>query len=342
MNISLRQILIVLIAALVMTVTLQQYVGKPTLYSARQGFWRESTLNMHEAILRNQPPQGTSWLSLGANGTNTRFGIVFLAELLHRLSRKSLFSIYYWLDNFALVSNFILLFLFFSLLVPTDWALMGAILFYFLQITTYLNHYFHPWDRISLSFWIVMLSLTLKIKEKIVSPFPVFIFLLGMCIKYDLIVVPVVASVFLFLDRKSTRASMSGPILFFMGCGFLFTLGYVRPNGVPLSPLDLNLYKTLLKGNFDYIKEYGITYPPLLVFFLPVIAGALGWRSISLFGRVCFCMGILGIIGYFFTSWFHETRAEVPFLLLIFPATLEGLKSVFSSKDNWFPRAQHS
>lgn len=341
MKFSFKQLLVVLLSAIVITTTLQTYIGKPFLYSVRQGYWKESTLNLHKAILSNHPPAGTTWVSLGANGTNTRFAVVFLAECLHRLTHKSLFSIYYWFDNAALTLNFVLLFLFLSLFVTADWALSGTIFFYFLQITTYLNHYFHPWDRISLSFWLIMLAFIYKNKPRTFGLTFLATFFLGLCVKYDLIIVSVVTSVFYYFRKNNPRQLVAGPLLFCLGFGFLSFLGHWRSGGVPLSPFDLSLYSTLLKGNFDYIKNFGLAYPPFLVFFLPMVCAVLGWKAADLFPRVCFCIGAIGLFGYFFTSWFHETRAEMPFLLLIFPASLQGMKHLFSSMEGLTQSEQH-
>lgn len=328
-----KQLLLVVFTGIITTITLQTYIGKPNLYTFRQNYFKDSTLNMHSAILTNRPPQGTTWLSLQANGTNMRFGVVFLAEFLHRISHKSLLSIYYWLDNAALILNFVLLFLFLNLFITADWALAGAVFFYSLQVTTYMNHYFHPWDRISLSFWLVMLSIIYNYKTKIPAWIPLNVFLLGMCVKYDLIVISLVATAFFFLGKAPLRKFWIAPAMFLLGVGFFLLMNYLRSGGIPLSQSGLSLFKELIKGNLGFIRAYGFSYPPFLVFSLPIVFGVFGWRVTNLFGKVCFVTGILGLIGYFFASWFHETRAEMPYLLLIFPCALQGMKSIFSNSD---------
>ncbi|MCX6102646.1 MAG: hypothetical protein NT000_05210, partial [Proteobacteria bacterium] len=44
----------------------------------------------------------------------------------------------------------------------------------------------------------------------------------------------------------------------------------------------------------------------------------------------CFIIGILALPSYFVSSWFHETRAEMPILLLLLPGALEFYQRLFS------------
>jgi len=324
------QLFLVLALGALMTATLQYYVGKPILYGPRQSYWGESTLKLHSAILTNKLSKGDTWISLGANSTNLRVGVIFLADWLHKISGKSLFSIYFWIDNAALTLNFVLLFYFLSLFFSAEWALSGTLFFYISQITTYYNHYFHPWDRLSLSFWIAVLYLGYAGKEIKYYSILGLLFFIGIFIKFDLICVTPVLFLFYWFSPGCRRKAGIPAILAVTGFTMLFGLALLRPGGSPLNYNSLVLYQQVVQGNFRYIKEYGLIYPPNLVFTLPVAIGIFGWKSMNLFVRVCFLLGTLALPAYFVSSWFHETRAEMPYFLLILPGTIEGLKKMLS------------
>lgn len=320
------------LVSIVVTITLQNFVGKPNLYEPRKGYWRENTLKLHSAILTNHLPSGTTWLSLGANSTNLRVGSVFLAEWLHRKTGKSLFSIYYWMDNAALATNFFLLFLFFELFVSSAWALFGATLFYFFQITTYFNHYFHPWDRISLIFWIVLLALIFKGKTLSHNILTWLVFCVGIFFKFDLIIVTGVATVFSFSRDSHLSKKFLGPAMFVAGLLLLSVFSRYRPGGSPLDFRDIELYKTIIRGNLSVLINNGFTWPPFLMFCIPIVGGLLGWKKMDPFSKTAFSFGLLALPIYFVSSWFHETRAEVPFLLMMMPGALVGLSLLFPEK----------
>ena len=328
---KLSRFFLVLALGVTLTATLQFYVGKPSLYGPRQSYWGESTLKLHSAILTNKLQKGDTWTSLGANSTNLRVGVVYLAEWLHRFSGKSLFSIYFWIDNAALTINFVFLFYFLLLFFSAEWALSGTLFFYASQITTYFNHYFHPWDRLSLSFWIMVLALGYVAKKAQDYLILSSIFFLGIFIKFDLVCATGVLFVFCWFAPGMRPKALIPLFLFLVGFGILSFLAYLRPGGSPLDFTSLSLYKQIILGNLAYIKEYGFIYPPNLVFTLPLVIGLFGLKQMNLFARICFLLGTLALPAYFISSWFHETRAEMPYFLLMLPGTIVGLKTIFES-----------
>ena len=335
MKLKIYQLSYILLLGIVLTITLQVFIGKPVLYNLRQGYWKDSSIKLHNGILTNQLPEGTTWESLGANTTNLRVGVVFFAELLHRVSHKSIFSIYYWIDNIALVLNFILIFIVLSFVVNVEWALIGSLFFYFCQITTYFNHYFHPWDRISLSFWILLLGLIYKSTHHNLNRIIFLVFLMGLFVKYDLIIISGVVTLFFMFTQPRTKKVFLGPVMFIVGFTSLLIFTKFRPGGDPLSLTTLSIYNPVIRlvinGNISYIKQYGFSYPPFLVFIFPLLGGLLGFKKMEVFSKACFIIGALALPCYFMTSWFHETRAEMPLLLLLLPGSLEFYQRLFST-----------
>ena len=324
------QVVIVFMLGIILTTTLQVYIGKPILYAARQGYYHEKTLTLHSAILTNNLPKGVTWSSLGANTTNLRIVVIYLAEWLHQLSGKSLFSIYFWIDNAAMVLNFVLLFCFLAIFFSAEWALFGGVFFYFLQTTTYFNHYFHPWDRLSLTFWILSLGGIYLARRATDYLGLLLVFLIGLLVKFDLIIVTAIPFIYYWFQPRDRWKALMGPLSFIMGFGMLWYLVKMRPGGPTADSPSIEVYKPILIGNLKSIRDYGFTYSPNLVFSLPIVVGFLGWKHMELFVRVCFVIGILGLPAYFMTVWFNETRAEMPLLLLILPGTIEGFKTIFS------------
>jgi len=84
----------------------------------------------------------------------------------------------------------------------------------------------------------------------------------------------------------------------------------------------------IVSYNFGTIKDYKITYPPLLAFAVPATLGLIGWRFSDRFARACYAFSsvIGGIL--FLQSKFEEVRAEMPLLLLMLPAALSGLRKL--------------
>src|SRR6185503_12528391 len=69
-------------------------------------------------------------------------------------------------------------------------------------------------------------------------------------------------------------------------------------------------------------------YAPWLAFAIPLLLCAIGWRESDRFARTAVGFaGLLAIVLFCLTN-FQEVRAEIPVLLLLFPAALTGLRRV--------------
>jgi len=136
-------------------------------------------------------------------------------------------------------------------------------------------------------------------------------------------------TLFSIFTRPRTLKVFLGPVMFVVGFILLIILTKLRPNGFSSDFLTAS-YKTIINGNLLYIKQYGFSYPPFLVFVFPLLGGLLGLKKMELFSKACFIIGVLALPSYFVSSWFHETRAEMPILLLLLPGALEFYQRLFS------------
>ena len=130
-----------LLLALVLATILQEYVGRPILYT--DAYW-ESAEVLHRALLAGHPPGGMSWRELGANGTSHRVIVPLLAQSLSDLTGLELRRVYYGIDFSALVALFALLFLYLRRWLSVGWSLGGVLYLAAVLPTTYHFFYFHP------------------------------------------------------------------------------------------------------------------------------------------------------------------------------------------------------
>ena len=93
---TLRRSLWIGLLAVLFAVVLQAWVGDQTVYPK----WRFNRhLELHRAIIANQPPEGMTWDERGANGINVRVLVPFAVEGLHRVSGIGLSTIYRAVDT---------------------------------------------------------------------------------------------------------------------------------------------------------------------------------------------------------------------------------------------------
>jgi len=257
------QIAYPILISLCVTIILQKWVGIPNLYQSRQGYWKENTLSLHLAILKNKTPEGKAWSDLGANGTNHRFFTVLVVDTLSKLSKKTIFSVYKWVDNFFIFVNLILLYLFLCQILGKPIALMGMLLFSVFQIPTFFYHYFHPWDRPSQFFWI--LSLWMLSKQRLGLLF--IFFFLGFLIKYDVIMLSAVSFLFLFLSQERRKALLVSGGLFFLGLFIWLGMFYFLPNGYPEFSAGWERQYNLIQANLKQFFDEGVHLRTLRCFF---------------------------------------------------------------------------
>jgi len=315
-----RTILLVVLAA-VATLIMQRYVGGETIYAPELAARRDTA---HQLLLTNQLPPGRTWSSYGLKGASARPATIYLAEGIHSALGVSLRKTYFLIDTLALFASLLGLFAFLRLFVSPAIAAYGLLYFCLVLPLTYALHLFHPWDRLSVLFWIAALY-CLRLNR--LAAFALLL-VAGILVKYDMVLLP--GLYFLVAIRKQNVARTA-----LITCG-LFLLAFATYAwlsahfGAGVGPRNQVLKRILI--NLDYLRTELLFYPPLLAFALPVLLAMIGWRSADHFARVAAAFAGILAIPLFLATNFAEVRAEVPLLVLILPAALTGLRSVIPAE----------
>jgi len=308
----LRLIAIFTLSAIV-TLTMQVWVGSSTIYSQELQPRRE---RLHELILHNAPASNEEWTLLGANSTNIRVGAVYLAEGIHRLTGLTVSRSYRLIDTIALFIALPLLFRFCQRYGSRDRALVATLYIAAILPLTYVLHYFHPWDRIMLILWIVMIGLVQDDRPWLLA----LVLVVSMVVKFDALFLP--GLYFLAHARRETLVpvALRTAVLFAVTFGSYMALRAIFLGGSQVGNMPLQV-----AINIKEMGDYNIGYPPMLGLAVPVLLAVVGWRSATRFARAClvFALGLVGI--YFVNSNFAELRAMMPVVLLLIPAALAGL-----------------
>lgn len=299
------------------TVTQQKWVGVSTIYKPELWTAREM---LHESILKNRLPDTvSSWTSIGANGFNIRLLTVWAAEGLHRLTGLTVQRSYLWIETIALLACCLLLYAF---LEPyTGWPFALASLLYWGSVMplTYLHHYFHPWDKPSIAFWLLALICT---RQRWWWPLAT-VLLIGVVTKYDIVLFPILV----FLASRKTEPwkpnVLRTVLLLALTFSTFVALRWFAPDGFDARPV-----LSQLKTNLTAMRSMLVSYPPLLALGLPAVLAAIGYSVADPFAKACVqFMGIVALILFLQTN-FAEFRAEVPLLLLLLPAAWFGLMRI--------------
>ena len=313
------------------TLIMQTWVGNSTIYKPELS---PLIVETHRTILENRIPPGETWSDRGLNTTNIRVGTVFLVEGAHRATGMPVPKLYRLLDTVMLFASLLLLMVLLRRLVPTPYALIGATAFAGVLPLTYQLFYFHPWDRLSLFLWILLLIVLHQGRVVLFAA----LLAVAMIVKFDVILLPGLFFLATVPFRDAPGIARSALItvgLFAVTFGIYWALQKIRPGGfepVPLGPLAAENVRT--------IRSLGIAYPPLLGFSAPLVLAAIGFRSAERFVQACavFGMGLLAI--YIVRARFDEFRTEVPVYLLLLPAALVGVQILcesdvlFSGRDS--------
>jgi hypothetical protein len=294
------------------TLTMQQWLGDVTIY---QPVNRERAEILHRSILANSPPAGLAWDSLGANGTNIRVGAVFLAEGVHRVVGLSVARTYLLLDTIFLAIGLLLFARFLATWFRDEYVLLGTLYFIVVLPLTYFLVSYHPWDRLALVFWMILL---LALRSERVLLFALLL-PLSVAIKYDAVLLP--GLYFLANVRPATwrRTTLTTLGLFVLSFGTFFGLILLRPGGFASHSIVQQIAL-----NFAEMREFLLWYPPLLAFGVPLLLAGIGFRHADRFMRACAIAGVLLFVPLFLQAVFAEFRAQVPMLILLMPCALRG------------------
>jgi len=311
-----RTILLLVLAA-VATLIMQRYVGGETIYAPEVAAQREAD---HQFILTNRLPPGKTWSSYGLAGTNARAATVYLAEGIHRAFKLSLHHTYFLIDTLALFASLLGLYAFLRLGSTPAFALFGLLYFCLVLPLTYALHVFHPWDRLSVLFWIALLCC---LRTDRLGAFAALL-VAGILVKYDLVPLPGLYFLVNWRRQNARRITLTTLALFLLSFGTYAALSLHFGSGVG----QRTQVWAQITRNLDYLGTTLILYPPLLAFTLPLLLTVIGWRSADRFARAAAVFAGLLVFPLFLATNFGEVRAEIPFLLLLLPCALTGLQSI--------------
>ena len=303
------------------TVVLQRWIGGMTVYAPDLDGKR---IELHAAILANQPPDGRTWESIGARNTNTRIATVWLAEGLHRVAAIPVLKAYFIIDTASLWISLLLLFLLLRQWFEPVYCLVGLLYYISVLPLTYLFYFFHPWDRLSQCLWILML---LCIKRDWFAGLAVTL-AASMVVKYDTVPVPAIYWLANVTRKTFMPVTLRTVGLCAIAVALLIALVTMFPGGAS-SPFDASAAWARVVANLGALERMKLIYPPLLMHGLPTVLAFVGWARSDRVARAGVVVGLACLAPLFFiASNFHEVRAEVPLTLLLLPAALFGLQRI--------------
>lgn len=311
---GLARALVLIALAATATLILQEWVGEATIYSAEM---MDRRAELHDALITNELPPGTTWRDFGSNGANIRLASVRLAEWTDRFTPLDLRQAYKAIDSVFLFLSIILLF---GLLADREgrvYALLGTTYLVMILPLTYFLHYLAPWDRMSLATWIIGIWLIARNRPGWLAVWLV----VAMTVKFDIVLLPVLY--FLAWAERDTwkPIALRTATLFAITFGAYAALNLLVPYGS--FPRDIS---TIIAGNFRAMRMHGLAYPPLLGFGLPMLLAAIGFRTADRFARAAALTALPLLAVLFVLTNFQEIRAEVPEIVLLLPAALHGLR----------------
>jgi hypothetical protein len=303
--------------AVVITVTNQYWVGGVTIYADSLVPGREQ---LHQAVLENRLPSGVdSWSAIGANSLNLRPFTVWAAEALHRLSGESIEKSYRILESAAMFGVCLLLFGFLHARFGAERAVLGLLYFGAVAPLTFFLHDFHPWDKPSISAWLVCLML---LTHRRWIPLGAAL-AVAMLVKFDIVLFPVLVPL-AFLERTGWRRTTAlTAALLCTTFGLYVLLRTALPGGEP--------QHIQIARNAGVFLEMGIAYPPLVALAFPAALAAIGFRTATRMDQAMVIFAVLQCGVLLLITNFEEFRAEVPLLLLLMPCALVGLGRVLGT-----------
>src|SRR5262245_53176337 len=186
--------------------------------------------------------------------------------------------------------------------------------------------FFHPWDHPSLLCWLIG---AMFIRDDRFVPL-MFLIPIAVTVKWDIIVLPS-----LYWLAHCSRDSFKLVTLRTLALGgvaiaTLLVLAKSFPGGSDrLETASLwDITRWQVSHNWQEFLALHISYPPLLVFGLPLVFASYGFRQAGRFLRVSCLFGVALFIPLVLNSFFIETRAQMMILALLLPTALIGLSQV--------------
>jgi hypothetical protein len=311
-----------------LTMALQSWVGDRTIYADSLEQRREE---IHQSILNNQAPGGGSWAAAGAQSIQKRVGIVYLAEGIRKMTGWTVGKVYKLLDSIFLFASMFGLFLYLRRWLSDSYCLIGVLYFCAVLPLTYFFQLFHPWDRLQLLMWIVLLYLVAERK---------FIYLLmglfiSITIKFDTILMPVLYFAVHFGSHERRRLIVESLVLFAtVWCVNLF-LNLSFPDPLDTSRFSASALWGTLSANIEKLMTYNFRYPPLLSHFLPIVLALIGLRTRDRFILVSVWFGLTMSVIHLLLTNYEETRAHMMVVILVMPAALMTVRELLEPSASY-------
>ena len=178
---------------------------------------------------------------------------------------------------------------------------------------TFAFHYFHPWDRVSLFFWVATIWAIHLNRPALV----VLLVMLGTAIKFDALVLPGLYFLAWISQKNWFRVTCISGIAFSLSLLTIAALIAVQPGGIE----DRELIG-LIEGNIHELLRAGISHPFTLIFLPLLLLCAFNIRQADRFdiASLTFACGLLTV--FFTTTHFRELRAQMMVAVLLLPLAL--------------------
>lgn len=301
-----------------LTLALQWWVGDRTLYKPAMEPTREA---LHFGILHNVPPEGKTWSDWGGYSVQRRVGVVYLAEAVRQGTGARVGTIYKAIDTLALFLSLVALYAYLQRRVGGAGALMGVLYLAALLPLTYLFALFHPWDRVQLLLWIVLLDL---MERRAVIALGALL-MLSVAVKPDTIFLPFLYGALHGLGPDRRRAVLEGVVLLALTWGAYFALGawFPDPHGAAKSTGGV---LAQIASNAADFRAANLHYPPLLMHALPFGLALASWKHSAHADRMHLLFALGMALIFFLFSNFIEVRAHTMLLVLVLPAALRSVQ----------------
>jgi hypothetical protein len=309
------------------TVGMQSWIGDRTIYSTELVQKREA---LHFGILANRAPGGGGWGAVGALSIQKRVGVVYLAEGVRKITKLSIGKVYKLLDSIFLFAALLGMYFYLCRWVPRTYSLLGVLYFCAVLPLTYFFQLFHPWDRLQLAIWIVLLALVADRRFL----FLIFGLFVSILIKFDTILLPFLYFLVHFTKDGWQRTTVEAMVLVLVAFGTYIALGQLFP--APLDPavFTLGAAQQILFRNIQTMFDMNVRFPPLLVHALPVTLSLFFLRSKDRYLKSCIAFALGLSMVYLTFSMYEEVRAHMVVLVLVLPAALISVKRFVEGEDS--------
>ncbi len=308
------------------TIGLQAWLGDITIYSAKLEGPRE---DLHFAILANKAPNGGTWAEVGALSTQKRVGVVYIAEGLRRVTGLAVGKIYKLLDSIFLFISLLAFFLYLRIWFSDIYCLLGVMYLCASLPLTYFFQLFHPWDRLQLAIWILLLYLVATRKF---VPLAVCL-VASVFVKFDTILMPLFYGMIYFRGNSKKTAAYETLFLMFLSFGTYILIGYAYPDPNEISRFSLDAIGQQLSTNLQKLAIMHVKFPPLLVYALPAILALIDLRRKGVFTLFSVVFGFALTIVYILLTNYEEVRTNMVVLILFIPAALMTLKTLLDTNS---------